>query len=216
MDFQEFLQFVPKIVNASLPALQSHLKMGPLERLQHYESIVSSEKVPKMAGVLMLFYPKNNSPHIVLIIRNSYIGIHSAQIAFPGGKHEIDDIDFAFTALRETHEEIGVESDKIEIIKAFTKMYITPSNFLVYPFLGISKEELDFKPDPSEVSEIIELFLSVLLNDATVVNTNVSTSYLGNIDINAFEIENKIVWGATAMMLSELKDVINEVLSGSN
>ena len=95
-------------------------------------------------------------------------------------------------------------------------MYITPSNFMVHPFLGLCKEELEFKPDPTEVSAIIELPLSVLLNDATVVNTNVSTSYLGNIDINAFEIENKIVWGATAMMLSELKDVINEVLVTSN
>ena len=75
---------------------------------------------------------------------------------------------------------------------------------------------MEFKPDPNEVSAIIEVPLSVLLNDAIVVNTNISTSYLGNIDINAFEIDNKIVWGATAMMLSELKDVINEVLSASN
>lgn len=211
MDFQEFLQFVPKLVDVPLPAFDAHVKMGPLERLQHYENIDYSDKNPKMAGVMMLFYPKNNAPHIVLIIRNAYKGIHSAQIAFPGGKYEQEDEDFAYTALRETHEEIGIESDKIEIVKSFTKLYISPSNFMVHPFLGISKEELTFNLDPKEVSAIIEVPLSVLLNDSIVVSTNITTTYLGNFNISAFEIDKHIVWGATAMMLSELKDVLNKV-----
>ena len=216
MDFQEFLQFVPKLIDVKLPAFDAHVKMGPLERLQHYQNIDHTDKNPKMAAVMMLFYPKNDSPHLILIVRNAYKGIHSAQIAFPGGKYEQEDKDFSFTALRETHEEIGIESNKIDIIKAFTKLYITPSNFMVYPFLGISKEELTFNPDPDEVSAIIEFPLSALLDDAIVVDTHVTTSYLGNINVKAFNIDNNIVWGATAMMLSELKDVINEVLNPSN
>ena len=216
MDFQEFLQFVPKLIDVKLPAFDAHVKMGPLERLQHYQNIEHTDKNPKMAAVMMLFYPKNDSPHLILIVRNAYKGIHSAQIAFPGGKYEQEDKDFSFTALRETHEEIGIESNKIDIIKAFTKLYITPSNFMVYPFLGISKEELTFNPDPDEVSAIIEFPLSALLDDAIVVDTHVTTSYLGNINVKAFNIDNNIVWGATAMMLSELKDVINEVLNPSN
>ena len=213
MNFQEFLQYVPKLIEVSLPAFKSHVKMGPLERLQHYEQLNDADKNPKMAGVMMLCYPKDDKAHIVLIIRNTYKGIHSAQIAFPGGKYEQEDKDFAFTALRETQEEIGISPDQIEIVKSFTKLYITPSNFMVYPFLGISREKLTFIPDPNEVAAIIELPLSVLLNDSIVIETNVSTSYLGDIDITAFKIENKIVWGATAMMLSELKDVLNEVLN---
>ena len=216
MDFQEFLQFVPKLIDVKLPAFDAHVKMGPLERLQHYQNIEHTDKNPKMAAVMMLFYPKNDSPHLILIVRNAYKGIHSAQIAFPGGKYEQEDKDFSFTALRETHEEIGIDSNKIDIIKAFTKLYITPSNFMVYPFLGISKEELTFNPDPDEVSAIIEFPLSALLDDAIVVDTHVTTSYLGNINVKAFNIDNNIVWGATAMMLSELKDVINEVLNPSN
>ena len=216
MDFQEFLQFVPKLIDVKLPAFDAHVKMGPLERLQHYQNIEHTDKNPKMAAVMMLFYPKNDSPHLILIVRNAYKGIHSAQIAFPGGKYEQKDKDFSFTALRETHEEIGIDSNKIDIIKAFTKLYITPSNFMVYPFLGISKEELTFNPDPDEVSAIIEFPLSALLDDAIVVDTHVTTSYLGNINVKAFNIDNNIVWGATAMMLSELKDVINEVLNPSN
>ena len=215
MDFQEFLQFVPKLIDAKLPAFEAHSKMAPLERLESLKKIDFGNSNPRIAAVMMLFYPKNDTTHLVLIVRNSYKGVHSAQIAFPGGKYENDDDDFAYTALRETHEEVGIHPDKIEILKPFTELYIPPSNFMVHPFLGISKEELEFVPEPSEVAEIIELPLSIFLSDAIVVDTNLSTSYADNISIPAFKIENHIVWGATAMMLSELKEVLKEVFSTS-
>jgi 8-oxo-dGTP pyrophosphatase MutT (NUDIX family) len=170
------------------------------------------DKKPRIAAVMMLFYPKKERTHLVLIVRNSYKGVHSAQIAFPGGKYELEDENFAETALRETHEEVGIHPDKIEILKPFTELYIPPSNFMVHPFLGISKEELVFLPQPSEVAGIIELPLSTFLSDAIVVDTNLSTSYADSISIPAFKIEEHIVWGATAMMLSELKEVLKEVL----
>ncbi|SFF15374.1 NUDIX hydrolase [Flavobacterium xueshanense] len=215
MDFQEFLQFVPKLIDAKLPAFEAHIKMAPLERLESLKKIDFGDNNPRIAAVLMLFYPKNDTTHLVLIVRNSYEGVHSAQIAFPGGKYEQDDDNFAYTALRETHEEVGIHPDKIEILKPFTELYIPPSNFMVHPFLGLSKEELVFVPEPSEVAEIIELPLSVFLSDAIVVDTNLSTSYADNISIPAFKIENHIVWGATAMMLSELKEVLKEVFNTS-
>lgn len=215
MDFQEFLQFVPKLIDAKLPAFEAHIKMAPLDRLESLKKIDFGDNNPRIAAVLMLFYPKNDTTHLVLIVRNSYEGVHSAQIAFPGGKYEHDDDDFAYTALRETQEEVGIHPDKIEILKPFTELYIPPSNFMVHPFLGISKEELVFVPEPSEVAEIIELPLSIFLSDAIVVDTNLSTSYADNISIPAFKIENHIVWGATAMMLSELKEVLKEVFTTS-
>lgn len=215
MDFQEFLQFVPKLIDAKLPAFEAHIKMAPLDRLESLKNIDFGDNNPRIAAVLMLFYPKNDTTHLVLIVRNSYEGVHSAQIAFPGGKYEHDDDDFAYTALRETQEEVGIHPDKIEILKPFTELYIPPSNFMVHPFLGISKEELVFVPEPSEVAEIIELPLSIFLSDAIVVDTNLSTSYADNISIPAFKIENHIVWGATAMMLSELKEVLKEVFTTS-
>ena len=215
MDFQEFLQFVPKLIDAKLPAFEAHIKMAPLDRLESLKKIDFGDNNPRIAAVLMLFYPKNDTTHLVLIVRNSYAGVHSAQIAFPGGKYEQDDDNFAYTALRETHEELGIHPDKIEILKPFTELYIPPSNFMVHPFLGLSKEELVFVPEPSEVAEIIELPLSIFLSDAIVVDTNLSTSYADNISIPAFKIENHIVWGATAMMLSELKEVLKEVFNTS-
>jgi 8-oxo-dGTP pyrophosphatase MutT (NUDIX family) len=216
MDFQEFLQFVPKLIDARLPAFEAHIKMAPPERLETLKKIDFRENKPRIAAVMMLFYPKNDITHLVLIVRNTYKGVHSAQIAFPGGKYEHDDADFTFTALRETHEEVGIHPNKIEVLKPFTELYIPPSNFMVHPFLGVSREELVFVPEPSEVANIIELPLSVFLSDAIVVNTILSTSYADNVSIPAFKIENHIVWGATAMMLSELKDVLMQVLVENN
>ena len=212
MDFQEFLRFVPKLINAGLPAFDAHIKMAPLERLESLKKSTIETENPRIAAVMMLFYPKKDSVHFVLIVRNSYKGVHSAQIAFPGGKYELQDGNYAITALRETHEEVGIHPDKIEIIKPFTQIYIPPSNFMVYPFLGISKEELVFVLEPAEVASIIEIPLSTFLSDAIVIEAKLSTSYANDINVPAFKIEEHIIWGATAMMLSELKDVLKEVL----
>lgn len=208
MDFQEFLQIVPKLIAAELPAIQSHLKMAPLERLNDLKNQFIDNYNPRTAAVLMLCYPKNGATHLVLIVRNSYEGVHSAQIAFPGGKYENEDIDFASTALRETYEEVGVDPHKVVLIRPFTQVYIPPSNFMVYPYLGICKEEITFIPDPSEVAGIIELPIATFLSDTIIIEKELQTSHANSIKVPAFEIENHIVWGATAMMLSELKDVL--------
>jgi 8-oxo-dGTP pyrophosphatase MutT (NUDIX family) len=213
MDFQEFLEYVPKLMTAELPAEVSHIKMAPLERIESLKNFDIGIKKPKIAAVMMLFYPKKGITHLVLIVRNSYKGVHSAQIAFPGGKYEAQDEIFENTALRETHEEVGIHPNNMEIIKTFTPMYIPPSDFMVHPFLGISKEEIVFIPDPKEVANIIELPLTVFLSDTIITDTKLTTSYANDISVPAFKIEEHIVWGATAMMLSELKDVLKNVLN---
>jgi 8-oxo-dGTP pyrophosphatase MutT (NUDIX family) len=208
MNFQDFLQYVPNIIPVKLPAVAAHLKMAPKERAEALKNLDIEAINPRIAAVMMLLYPKNDETHLILIVRNSYNGVHSSQIAFPGGKYETTDADFEETALRETHEEVGVLPEKIKIIKEFTPMYIPPSNFLVHPFLGISTEELSFYPDVREVASIIELPLSVFLNDEIVIEAVLSTSYGANISVPAFDIQNHVVWGATAMILSELRDVL--------
>ena len=212
MDFQDFLKYVPNFAQAKLPAFEAHIKMAPLERIDALKSGIFDDKKTRKAAVMMLFYPKNGRTHLVLIVRNSYEGVHSSQIAFPGGKFEKEDEVFANTALRETYEEIGIHPRDIEIIKPFTQMYIPPSNFMVYPFLGISRDEIRFIPDPNEVAGIIELPLSVFLSDEIIITAEMVTSYAGKIKVPAFKIEEHIVWGATAMILSELKDVLNQVI----
>ncbi len=212
MEFSTFLKYVPKIAKEILPATMAHAKMIPPNRFELLNDQDYSNFNPRKASVLMLLYPKNSITHLVLILRNTYPGIHSSQIAFPGGKVEIDDESLSATALRETFEEVGISSDKIAIIKAFTEVYIPPSNFLVSPFLGFSEQELLFTPDPEEVAGIIEIPLSYFLDDTIVVNISMSTSYMNDIQVPAFQIHEHLVWGATAMMLSELKDIIKNVL----
>jgi 8-oxo-dGTP pyrophosphatase MutT (NUDIX family) len=216
MDFQDFLQIVPYLDAVNLPGEAAHNVMVPQQRLEITKKINFDEIKPKNAAVMMLFYPKEGITHLVLIVRNSYKGVHSSQIAFPGGKYEKTDINFEQTALRETHEEIGIHSDKIQVLKAFTYLYIPPSNFMVYPFLGICREEILFYPDPNEVADIIELPLTAFLSDSIVVSAEMTTSYAKSIEVPAFQIEQHIVWGATAMMLSELKIVINSILDKIN
>ena len=212
MDFQDFLEYVPKLVGVNLPAKEAHFKMVPFERLESLKNQNLDSISPKNAAVMMLLYPKNGRTHLVLIVRNSYEGFHSAQIALPGGKYEAKDQTYVNTALRETQEELGVHPEIIEIVMPFTNLYIQVSNFMVYPFLGICKEEIAFVPDGNEVVNIIELPLNDFLNDDLIVTTTMSTSYAKNIEIPAFKIKEHIVWGATAMMLSELKETLKSVL----
>lgn len=211
MDFADFLKYVPKIEKEKLLAADAHLKMAPLERISSLSEENYYDKNPRKAAVMMLFYPKNKQTHLVLIVRNTYPGIHSSQIAFPGGKVELEDVSLAHTALRETHEEIGVHPEKITVIKAFSEIYIPPSNFLVAPFLGISHSELTFIEQEDEVAGIIELPIAEFLNEDNIVMKRMNTSYATDIEVPAFKIKEHYVWGATAMMMSELKEVLKRV-----
>lgn len=208
MLFREFVKYVPKIEKEKLLASDAHAKMAPLERISFLEEANYQEKNPKLAAVLMLLYPKNEITHLALIVRNSYPGVHSSQIGFPGGKVEESDANLEETALRETHEEVGISPDKVEIIKPFSQIYIPPSNFLVAPFMGISHQELNFIPDLDEVKRVLEFPLEAFLDDNTITNVKMTTSYATDIEVPAFMVEKYVVWGATAMMMSELKEAI--------
>ena len=211
MDFRDFLIGIPKIEREILLGEAAHLKMVPPERIALMENLDMSTKIPRKAAVLMLFYPKDLLTYLVLIVRNSYPGVHSSQIAFPGGKVEAYDINLQETALRETHEEIGVSANKIHIIRAFTEIYIPPSNFLVQPFFGYSEEELSFKLQEDEVAGIIELSVMEFLDDSIIISKSMTTSYSKSVEVPCFKVNEHYIWGATAMMMSELKETLKKV-----
>lgn len=212
MLFTDFIKHIPKIEKEKLLSTDAHAKMAPLERISFLKEANYIDKNPKKAAVLMLFYPKNGITHLALIVRNSYPGVHSSQIGFPGGKVEESDFNLEHTALRETHEEVGVHPEKVKIIKPFSEIYIPPSNFLVYPFMGISHEELSFIPDLDEVKRVLEFPISLFLDDATISKVKMSTSYATDIEVPAFMVDKYVVWGATAMMMSELKENIKNAI----
>lgn len=212
MHFDEFLKQAPKILNVELPATLAHAKMVPPNREELIRNTDFSKIIPKKAAVMMLFYPKNFQTHLALILRTSYNGVHSSQIAFPGGKVELEDFDLKHTALRETHEEIGIHPNSINVIRAFTEVYIPPSNYIVYPFLGYSQDELEFVLQEDEVAGIVEFPLIDFLDDKILTTTTMNTSYAGSIDVPGFQVKEYFIWGATAMILSELKETLKMVL----
>lgn len=212
MEFIDFLKHIPKIKTEKLLGSLAHEKMVPPERKDIMNNLDLKNVNPREAGIMMLLYPKNGQTHLALILRNTYKGVHSSQIAFPGGKIEPEDTSIEDTALRETHEEIGIPPDKINIIRPFSPVYIPPSNFMVFPFLGYATQELTFVEEASEVAAMIELSLQDFLDDTIIVNKMMSTSYSTEISVPAFKISDYYVWGATAMMMSELKEVLKSVL----
>lgn len=208
MNFDLFVNKLHSVQQASLPAIESHLKMAPVDPHKMREMWDYSGLSPRQAGVLALFYPKNNEAHFALIVRTSR-GVHATQVAFPGGQQEEADINLVHTAVRETEEEIGIPREHIHVIKDLSEIYVQPSNFLVHPCVGYIDYEPMFIPQVDEVSEIIE----VPLGDFMVLETTrqlITASYYTFSDVPVFKVQGHLVWGATAMILSELRDVFIE------
>ncbi|MEM9362282.1 MAG: CoA pyrophosphatase [Bacteroidota bacterium] len=213
MDFQEFYEQVLKIKNLPLPGSDSHHKMSPAFRKQWLESKKIEAQNPKKAGVMALFYPNDKQlTYLLLILRKTYQGVHSNQIAFPGGKLEPEDKNLMETALRETHEEVGVPSESVEVLKKLSEVYIPPSNFLVQPYLGVYPKPKVFQIQENEVEALVEVPLSDFLDRSNLSEEKLSTSYAKNISVPAFKLNGYTVWGATAMMLSEIKELLEQVL----
>lgn len=212
MLFSDFINVLPKVLKEQLPAFAAHIKMAPEGRKITLEPNYHLKYNPRKSAVLMLVYEKEAQANLVLIKRNTYEGIHSAQISFPGGKMELTDKDLAYTALREANEEIGVRPEDVHLAMPFTEIYIPPSNFLVAPYLGILQGAPYFVPDVREVSEIIELPLSTLLDDSILISAPIQTATAMSFNVPAFSVNGHVVWGATAMILSELKETIKTAI----
>lgn len=185
-------------------------------KLAHPERRMSSArfKVPKTArqgAVLILLYEEDDKIFFPLIERPEYDGVHSGQIALPGGQFDLSDITYSNTALREAQEEIGVLKRDIDVLGELTELYIPPSNFLVHPFIGVMPYKPLFIPDQKEVHSILEVDLETIMDESRVMEKDIKVSSGITIRSPYIEIEGKTVWGATAMMLSELKSVLFEV-----
>lgn len=160
----------------------------------------------RSAAVLIGLYKKDDDDDYFfsLIKRPTVQGdIHSGQVSLPGGRYEDQDEDYAACAMRETEEEIGVPRDKIQIIGQLSDLFVFASNYMVYPFVGIITEKVELIPEKREVERIIEVSMSHILNLKSIKYTDIKLSEGTLKRVPYYDIEDEIVWGATAMILSE-------------
>lgn len=213
MNFHDFERRIVKVTKMELPGESVQFKMAPMERLQELKREAQNIDIARRAGVMSLFYPAEDSQtRLILILRKTYKGVHSAQVGFPGGKLELEDNDIQEAALRETEEEVGVARETISVLKKLTEIYIPPSNFFVQPFLGITTQLPKFIPQEEEVEALIEVTLEDFMDDMNITTQILSTSYATSLEVPAFKLNGHIVWGATAMMLNEVRELLKMAL----
>jgi 8-oxo-dGTP pyrophosphatase MutT (NUDIX family) len=193
-------------LQGTLPGVPSQLKMASGLRLDDMKKEFDLTRAEKSA-VLIFFYPCHGSVCFPLILRPEYDGIHASQISFPGGRMEQYDSSLVQTALREANEELNIKSDEIQLLGKLTDIYIPPSNYLVTPVVGYSSSVPDFVVDPNEVEKIITADVNLLFDD-TLIKEKIIIAGKMSIRAPYFEIQGQTVWGATAMILSELKDIL--------
>ncbi|OFY39134.1 MAG: hypothetical protein A2X18_03695 [Bacteroidetes bacterium GWF2_40_14] len=196
-----------------LPGKKAHLKMAPLHRLSTLKIEEAPPENSRESAVLVLLFPASSENildwEVLVIKRNIYDGVHSGQIAFPGGKCEDIDKDYADTACRESHEELSLDRDKIEIVGLLSRLYVPPSNFTIYPVLAYASCEMELIPDHREVVEYRKIPLKLF--DPTL--SEIFKIRIGREEyVNApgYTIGDYFIWGATAMILSELYQVAAE------
>lgn len=211
MSFEPFISSVYDALARPLPGVQAQLRMSSMKRIHELMGSVASSQA-KPSSVLLLLYPIGKDLNLVFIQRPNYVGVHAGQISLPGGKREPGDSDLTETALRESKEEIGINPDDVRILGKLSDLYIPPSRFLVSPFVGYSPTRPDFIKDPSEVDEIIEVKVKDLFSEHVLKMTRHKVGLGIIIKVPAFVVKGHVIWGATAMILSEFKEVIKEYL----
>lgn len=198
----DFISRLQQLLAQPLPGETAQYRMAP-----SYRPKLSKEQIaalnPKISGVLLLLYEKENQYYVVLTERKKYDGVHSGQMSFPGGKKEVGDLDLTATALRETQEEIGVKQEHIALLGHLSELYIPPSNFLVFPSVGFGQNMPKFVPEKKEVETIVEVPLAHLLNSENI-NLEQEIRLPGmTVRAPAYIYNQHVIWGATAIMLSE-------------
>jgi 8-oxo-dGTP pyrophosphatase MutT (NUDIX family) len=161
------------------------------------------------AGVLVLIYPREGHFYLVLTRRTSQLAHHQAQISFPGG--QMDEHESAVeTALREAEEELNIAPAEVRVLGELTPLYIPPSNYCIYPVVAVAEKRPEFLPSPHEVAAVIEIPLDHLLD---LRNIKRETWPIRGLDVTVpfYSFQEHRIWGATAMVLAELLDLVTEL-----
>lgn len=202
-----FLSLLKQGLKSPLPGKEAQYHMAPFGREDEGAISVAREKA-RMSAVLILFYEHQTRLRLILIKRPNYRGVHGGQVSFPGGKIEDKDATLKETALRESEEEIGVNPEDVELLGSLTPLYIPPSNFWVYPFVGFCELLPNLTPCLTEVERILEADFEEILSPEVIKEGEVAASGNRTLVAPYFLINEHVVWGATAMILNELRTMM--------
>ena len=194
---------------APLPGHDRFLELSGYKR-PDLERARALDPPPRESAVLALLYPKEEIPHLLLMVRPTYDGVHSGQIAFPGGKREPEDLDLRHTALREFQEETGAATEEVRLLGSLSPVYIPPSRMLVTPYVGFAPSIGPWRPDPAEVARLLEVPLSLVLREDILKRRSQFIQLMGReVEIPYYDVLGEVVWGATAMMIAELRELLH-------
>lgn len=165
------------------------------------------------SAVLVLLQEAGGDLEVTLIERTADRSAHSGQIAFPGGRRDPEDASLLDTALREAAEEVALEAAAVSVVGALTALYIPVSRFHVYPFVAYAQAPLTLRPSPLEVARIIQTPLSLLFAPQNRIIAEIKPVLTPKepIEVPAYKLpdDGTLVWGATAMILSELQTLLS-------
>ncbi|MTI19802.1 CoA pyrophosphatase [Fulvivirga sp. RKSG066] len=204
---EDLVKHLSQKVNNGLPGMEAQQLMMPVESTR--ERFNLDKKDVRRGGVLILLYQKEGSIFMPLTQRHDYGGTHGGQVSLPGGKFEEIDTDITSTALRETREEIGIAESQINVIGRLTDLYIPPSNFRVTPVIGYIKQKPAFEIDTFEVKELIEVRIDELLDLEKRKRKDITVRQGIKLNAPYFDLGGRVVWGATAMILSEFVTILD-------
>ncbi|WP_421753191.1 NUDIX hydrolase [Croceimicrobium sp.] len=188
----------------SLPGEEAQKLLAPMGRSSLADLNIDPAKV-RQAGVLALFENVDDEAQLILTSRTEYPGTHSGQVSFPGGSIEKEDPSFQAAAQRETLEEIGVGPLDYTIWGELSPLYIPPSNFMVHPYLAWAEGPLSLIPEEKEVAAIHHIALERFLADDAIRMHTIQMSNGFKIKSPAFLMDGLVIWGATAMMIAEIR-----------
>ena len=193
-----------------LPGHDRFLELSGYKR-PDLERARAMDPPPRESAVLALLYPKEEVPHLLLMVRPTYDGVHSGQIAFPGGKREPGDVDLRHTALREFQEETGAATGEVRLLGSLSPVYIPPSRMLVTPYVGHAPVIGPWHPDPAEVARLLEVPLTLVLREDILKRRAQFIQVMGReVEIPYYDLLGEVVWGATAMMIAELRELLHD------
>jgi len=192
-----------------LPGSQAHFRMEPITRNAFLN--LKHPTPPRQSAILIVLFEENGKIKTTFIKRNSYDGVHSGQIAFPGGRYEDHDNNLINTALRETEEEVGIPKEAVKILGSLSKIYIPPSNFDVLPVVGYTEKVPQLTIDPVEVSKAFFVELEALASPSNLGTYTVTLKDGMQASIPCYQVSNYTIWGATAMILSEFNEIISPI-----